>query len=152
MTLAVAPVALSRRLTRVSIAYTTARMKVIEARSGQPVAMRRFGEAAPRRTCAAGSTCRTWRLYLVRIDGRPAAAAKLFLHDGVGYFGGRRDRSGFPRPGIADRVAAPPQRRSRRNRARELIYSQAAFGSMSHRNMERIGLRVLIARAPIWTR
>jgi len=33
----------------------------------------------------------------------------------------------------------------------ELVYSQAAFGSASHRNMERIGLRVLNMRA-IWTR
>src|SRR5204863_1719207 len=27
-----------------------------------------------------------WRLYLARIDGTPAAAAKLFLYDKVGYF------------------------------------------------------------------
>jgi hypothetical protein len=31
------------------------------------------------------------------------------------------------------------------------IYSQADFGSTSHRNMERIGLRVLCTRS-IWTR
>lgn len=46
MTLPIASVALSRRLTRVNIAYTIARMKVIEARSGQPVGIRRFGDAA----------------------------------------------------------------------------------------------------------
>jgi hypothetical protein len=49
VTLAIAPIELSRRLTRVNIAYTTARMKVIEAGSGQPVAIRRFGAAAAAR-------------------------------------------------------------------------------------------------------
>jgi hypothetical protein len=41
-----ASIALSRRLTQVNIAYTITRMRVIEARSGQPIGVRRFGEAA----------------------------------------------------------------------------------------------------------
>ena len=267
MSSAVTPVELSRRLTRVGIAYTIARMKVIEARSGQPVEVRRFGDAAalmarqvpsphfnavvglrggqenlvgelddwyrandikgrfvvapgdlsaelgralaargyaqtdfdtvlyaapppaaarrhavrdrrgrftwrhgrvprraavrlgrsapstmraPRRTCAAGSTCRL--PPLPHPDRRPS---------------GRRRRNCFsttasaisptPRP-IRISAAADCRPRccvtaapSRRNRARELIYSQAAFGSVSHRNMERVGLRVLCTRS-IWTR
>ena len=55
MSPAITPVELSRRLTRVNIAYTVARMQVIEARSGQPVEVRRFAEAAagfPRRRTA----------------------------------------------------------------------------------------------------
>jgi len=46
VTATASPVELCRRLTRVNIAYTVARMKVIEARSGQPVEVRRFGDAA----------------------------------------------------------------------------------------------------------
>jgi hypothetical protein len=44
VSLPIASVELSRRLMRVNIAYTIARMKVIEARSGQPVGIRRFGD------------------------------------------------------------------------------------------------------------
>lgn len=91
-----------------------------------------------------------WRLYLARIDGRPAAAAKLFVHDRVGYFvdasthpdfGGRGLQSALLRHRAA--VAA--------TMGVDLVYSQARFGSTSHRNMERMGLRVLHTRA-IWTR
>ena len=218
------PVELSRRLTRVNIAYTIARMKVIEARSGQPVEMRRFGDAAalmarqvpsphfnavvglrggqghlvgelddwyrangikgrfvvapgdlsaelgralaargyaqtdfdtvlyaapppaaaadtpfeivavdspavmdefldalltgwgvpPEHRAGAKANMSGWldvpafRLYLIRIDGRPAAAAKTVSARRRRLFPGRRDRSGFPRPRIADRIAASP--------------------------------------------
>jgi ribosomal protein S18 acetylase RimI-like enzyme len=91
-----------------------------------------------------------WRLYLARIDGKPAAAAKLFLHDGVGYFADAATRPEFRGRGLQTallrhRAAAAAQAGA------ELTYSQAAFGSTSHRNMERIGLRVLHTRV-IWTR
>ena len=259
------PVELSRRLMRVGIAYTIARMKVIEARSGQPVEVRRFGDAAALmarqvpsphfnavvglregqenlvgelddwyrandikgrfvtapgdlspelgRALAQRGYAQTdfdtvlyappptalveaafdiirvdspgvmeefldallsgwgvprehhegakgnmrgwldvpdWRLYVVRIDGRPAAAAKLFLLDGVGYFADAATHPDFRGRGLQTALL--------RHRAQvaaesgvELIYSQAAFGSVSHRNMERIGLRVLCTRS-IWTR
>ena len=264
MSQAAAPVALSRRLTQVNIAYTIARMKVIEARSGEPVMVRRFADAAALmarqvpsphfnavvglrdgqenlvgelddwyrannikgrfviapgdlspalgRALAERGYAQTdfdtvlygappvqaapdpgiipvdspelidefldallsgwgiprehheaakgnmrgwlgvpdWRLYLVRIEGRPAAAAKLFLHDGVGYFADAATDPAFRGRGLQTALL--------RHRAQvaaqsgvELIYSQAAFGSTSHRNMERIGLRVLCTRS-IWTR
>lgn len=265
MTLPAASVALSRRLMQVNIAYTIARMRVIEKRSGQPVGIRWFGDAVallapqvpspafnavvglregqenlvaeiddwyrenkmrPRFAIAPGdhsaglgkalaergfamtefdtvlyglppdkaaptgaaiaqvdspalleefldtlligwaipqehhegakSNMRgwldvaDWRLYLARIDGKPAAAAKLFLHDGVGYFADAATRPEFRGRGLqtallCHRAAAAAQAGA------ELTYSQAAFGSTSHRNMERIGLRVLSTRA-IWTR
>lgn len=266
MTLPTASVALSRRLMRVNIAYTIARMKVIETRSGRPIGIRRFGDAAallarqvpsphfnavvglrdgqenlvgelddwyrenqirPRFLIAPGDLTPAlgkaltergyavtefdtvlyglpplpgaapagfdiepvnspsameefldallagwsipvehhegakanmrgwlgvadWRLYLARVDGRPAAAAKLFLHDGVGYFADAATRPEFRARGLQSallrhRAAAAAQAGA------ELTHSHAAFGSTSHRNMERIGLRVLHTRA-IWTR
>jgi ribosomal protein S18 acetylase RimI-like enzyme len=261
--LPIATIALCRRLLRVSIAYTTARIKAIEARSGQPVEIRRFGDAAAfltrqvpsphfnavvglregqesligelddwyrdnsmkaRFVIAPGDLTSAmgrqlaergyaqtdfdtvlygkpaaspsgfdvvqvdtpavmeefleallagwriphehregtktnmrgwldvpdWRLYFIRLDGRPAAAAKLFLHDGVGYFA-----DAATHPDLRTRGLQSALLRHRASVAAqagaELIYSQAEFGSTSHRNMERAGLRVLNSRA-IWTR
>ena len=265
MTAVAASVALSRRLLRVNIAYTTARIKAIEARSGQPVEIRRFGDAAaflthqvpsphfnavvglregqenlvaelddwyrandmrPRFVIAPGdlgaglgraltarglavtdfetvlhgepepvpldpgfdivevtspallepfldallggwgipaehhegakANMRGWldvpdfRLYLARIDGRAAAAAKLFLHDNVGFFADAATHPDFRARGLQTALLRYRVEMAARAGA-ELIFSQAAFGSISHRNMERIGLRVLCNRA-IWTR
>ena len=105
---------------------------------------------APRRTWAAGSTCRRAAFTSSRIDGRPAAAAKLFLHDGVGYFADAATDPDFRGRGLQTALLRHRASVAARSGA-ELIYSQAAFGSTSHRNMERIGLRVLCTRS-IWTR
>jgi ribosomal protein S18 acetylase RimI-like enzyme len=261
--LPIATIPLSRRLIRVNIAYTTARIKAIEARSGQPVEIRRLGDAAAflnrqvpsphfnavvglragqenligelddwyranemkarfviapgdltpdmARALAERGYAQTdfdtvlygspalspggpdivpvdsptlmeefldalldgwviprehhegakanmrgwldvpdWRLYFIRQDGRAAAAAKLFLHDGIGYLADAATHPDFRSRGLQSALL--------RHRASvaaqagvELICSQAAFGSISHRNMERVGLRVLHSRA-IWTR
>jgi ribosomal protein S18 acetylase RimI-like enzyme len=265
MSVAVTPVELGRRLLRVNIAYTIARMKVIEARSGQPIGVRRLGDAAalmarqvpsphfnavvglrggqenlvgelddwyrandlkgrfviapgdltpelgralaqrgyaqtdfdtvlyaPPPTAVAEAAfdiirvespnvmdefldallagwdiprehhegakrnmrgwlgMPDWRLYLVRVDGRPAAAAKLFLHDSVGFFADAATHPDFRGRGLQTALLRHRARVAAESGA-ELIYSQAAFGSVSHRNMERIGLRVLCTRS-IWTR
>jgi GNAT superfamily N-acetyltransferase len=91
-----------------------------------------------------------WHLYLAEIDGQPAAVAILFLHEGVAYF--------------ADTCVDPDYRgrrfqsallaRYKRDAARlgaEMLCSQATFGSTSHRNLERAGLRLLYTQAE-WTR
>jgi GNAT superfamily N-acetyltransferase len=91
-----------------------------------------------------------WRLYLARIDGKPAAAAKLFIKDGVGLFPDAATRPEFRGRGL--QVALLSHRASAAaSLGAELIYSQAAFGSTSQRNMERIGMRVLCSRI-IFTR
>jgi GNAT superfamily N-acetyltransferase len=91
-----------------------------------------------------------WRLYLARIDGKPAAAAKLFVKDGVGLFPDAATRPEFRARGLQTallrhRAAVAAQAGA------ELVYSQAAFGSVSQHNMERIGMRVLCTRI-IFTR
>jgi ribosomal protein S18 acetylase RimI-like enzyme len=261
-----APVALLRRLTGVGIAYTVARMRVIEARSGEPVAVRRFGDAvalmarqvpsphfnavvglrggqeqlvgelddwyrandiegrfviapgdltvALGRALAARGYAQTdfetvlyaapppaappdtpfeivqvdtpglmdafldalltgwgiprahhagakanmsgwldvpaFRLYLIRIDGRPAAAAKLFLHDDVALLPDAATDPDFRGRGLQTALLRHRSAVAAQSGA-ELVFSQAAFGSVSHRNMERVGLRVLCMRS-IWTR
>ena len=90
-----------------------------------------------------------WQLYLGRADGRPAAAAILFVHDKVGYcadattdpaFRGRGLQTALLTRRIADARAA----------GADFVCSGAEFLSQSHRNMERVGMRVQFVRA-LWT-
>ena len=72
------------------------------------------------------------------------------MHDGIGYFADAATHPDFRSRGLQGALL-----RHRASVAAQagagLIYSQAAFGSTSHRNMQRVGLRVLHSRA-IWTR
>jgi GNAT superfamily N-acetyltransferase len=90
-----------------------------------------------------------WLLYVARCKGIPAAAAILYLHDRIGY--------------LADAATDPTYRRRGLQRAllerrigdagasgAEIVFSGAAPFSTSHRNMERVGLRVQFLRA-LWT-
>jgi len=90
-----------------------------------------------------------WSLYLARIHGKPAAAATLFLKDGVGY--------------LADAATAPVMRNRGLQTAllkrrvsdacaagADVVFSGAAPFSTSHRNMESVGLRVQFVRS-LWT-
>jgi len=90
-----------------------------------------------------------WTLYLARAEKRPAAAATLYVRAKIGYladgatdptFRNRGFHTALLRRRIADATAAGV----------EIICSGAQFLSASHRNMERIGMRVLFTRS-IWT-
>lgn len=91
-----------------------------------------------------------WSLYLARVDGRPVAAAILFIQDGVGYLADGATDPAFRGRGLH----AALLRRRWRDASRAgvaFVCSGADFLSTSHRNMERIGLRLLFLRT-IWTR
>jgi hypothetical protein len=90
-----------------------------------------------------------WSLYLARINGTPAAAATLFVENGVAY--------------LADAATAPVMRNRGLQTAllkrrvsdacaagTDVVFSGAAPFSTSHRNMERIGLCVQFVRS-LWT-
>jgi GNAT superfamily N-acetyltransferase len=90
-----------------------------------------------------------WSLFLARIDGRPAAAATLYIHGKVGYCADAATDPAFRGRGLqsvllATRIAAA------KAAGADLVCSGAAFLSPSHRNMERIGMRIQFVRA-IWT-
>jgi ribosomal protein S18 acetylase RimI-like enzyme len=87
-----------------------------------------------------------WSLYVGRWDGQPAAAATLYLKDGVGYladaatspaFRGRGFQSALLRQRIGDAGA-------------DIVFSGATPFSSNHRNMERAGMRVQFTRS-LWT-
>lgn len=90
-----------------------------------------------------------WSLYVGRLSGEPAAAATLYVKDGVGYladsttspvFRRRGFQSALLRRRISDAAAAGV----------DTIFSGAAPFSTSHRNMERVGMRVQFVRS-LWT-
>jgi ribosomal protein S18 acetylase RimI-like enzyme len=90
-----------------------------------------------------------WSLYLARVDGRPAAAAILFVRAGVGYFADAATDPAFRGRGLHSALLV---RRLRDARAEgvDFVCSGADFLSTSHSNMERVGMRLLFLRA-IWT-
>jgi Acetyltransferase (GNAT) domain len=90
-----------------------------------------------------------WLLYLARIDGRPAAAATLYLRDRVGYFADATTDPAFRGRGMQTALL---MRRWRDAAAAgvDFVCSGASFLSTSHRNMERLGMRILFIRS-IWT-
>lgn len=90
-----------------------------------------------------------WQLYLARYEGRPGAAAVLYVHDKVGYCADATTDPAFRGLGlqtallvrrIADACAA----------GADFVCSGADFQSQSHRNMERVGMRVQFVRS-LWT-
>jgi len=83
------------------------------------------------------------------LSGQPAAAATLYVKDGVGYladattspvFRRRGFQSALLRRRISDAAAAGV----------DTVFSGAAPLSTSHHNMERIGMRVQFVRS-LWT-
>jgi len=90
-----------------------------------------------------------WSLYLARVDGKPAATAILFVHSGVAYLADSATDPAFRKCGLHTALL-----RRRLNDASaagvDFVCSGADFLSASHRNMERVGMRLLFLRA-VWT-
>jgi ribosomal protein S18 acetylase RimI-like enzyme len=91
----------------------------------------------------------TWRLFLARIDGRPAAAAVLSVHGDVGYLAAAATLPEFRNRGlqtalIAVRIAAA------RSAGCRAITGQAAAGSVSQCNQQRAELGIVHTKT-IWS-
>jgi GNAT superfamily N-acetyltransferase len=91
-----------------------------------------------------------WRLYLAEIEGSPAAIAILFLHEGVAYFADTCVHPNYRGRRLQSALLARCKGDAARFGA-DVMCSQATFGSTSHQNIERAGLRVLHTQAE-WTR
>jgi len=90
-----------------------------------------------------------WSLYLARAEGRPAAAAILFVQDGVGYFADCAVDPAFRGRGL-HRALLRRRLRDASAAGVDLVCAGASFLSTSHRNMERVGMRLLFLRS-VWT-
>jgi hypothetical protein len=86
-----------------------------------------------------------WTLYVARANGRPVAAAILYIHAGVSYFADCATDPIFRNRGVH---AALLRRRLKDASAAgvDFVCSGADFLSSSHRNMERVGMRILFLR------
>jgi GNAT superfamily N-acetyltransferase len=90
-----------------------------------------------------------WSLYLARVDERPAATAILFIHEDVAYLADVATDPAFRTRGLHLALLARRLQDARASGA-DFVCSGANFLSTSHRNMERVGMRVLFLRAA-WT-
>lgn len=105
--------------------------------------------AALRRNQSFWCDVAAWRLFLARVDGRPAAAAVLSLHDDTGYLAAAATLPAFRNRGlqtslIAARIDAAHTLGCRR------ITGQAVAGSVSQCNQQRAGLAIVHTKC-IWT-
>ena len=90
-----------------------------------------------------------WSLYLARVDGRPAAAGTLYINGNVGYCADAATDPAFRGRGLHGALLTT--RIQAANAAGvDFVCSGAKFLSPSHRNMERVGMRIQFVRA-IWT-
>jgi GNAT superfamily N-acetyltransferase len=90
-----------------------------------------------------------WSLYLARAEGKPAAAASVFMHGDAAYLADACTDPAFRRHGLHTALLHRRIADARRAGA-DLVFSGADFLSGSYRNMQRIGLQLLLVRA-IWT-
>jgi ribosomal protein S18 acetylase RimI-like enzyme len=91
---------------------------------------------------------RGWTLYLARVNGRPAAAATLYVDERVGYLADTATDPAFRRRGL--QTALLRRRIYDGAVGADLVFSGADPFSTSHRNMERVGMRLQFVRSK-WT-
>jgi GNAT superfamily N-acetyltransferase len=90
-----------------------------------------------------------WSLYLTRVNGQPAAAATLYVRDGVGYLADSATDPQFRRRGLQSALLRRRICDASRDGA-DIVFSGAEPFSTSHRNMERAGMRLQFIGAK-WT-
>jgi ribosomal protein S18 acetylase RimI-like enzyme len=91
-----------------------------------------------------------WSLFLGRADGKPAAAAILYLRDGFGYLADATTDPVLRGRGLQTALLAHRLRHAAERGAR-YVCAGATFLSTSHRNMVRAGMTLQFVRA-LWTR
>jgi GNAT superfamily N-acetyltransferase len=90
-----------------------------------------------------------WSLYLARAEGKPAAAAILYLRDGFGYLADATTDPAFRGRGLQTALLAHRLCCAAEQGA-SYVSSGATFLSSSHRNMVRAGMTLQFVRA-LWT-
>lgn len=101
-----------------------------------------------RATITARATRPGWRFYLANVEGVPAGGAALFFKDGVATLAGGATIFTLRGRGVQRALLLRRIEDSRRLGARMLV-SRCVAGSVSQRNMERVGLTVSYTKS-IW--
>lgn len=86
-----------------------------------------------------------WRLLLACVHGEPAGAAVVAIDEGVAYLAAGSTLPAYRGQGVHGALIAA-RLRIAADEGCELVTGQAAFGSSSHRNQQRAGLRLIDVR------
>src|SRR5699024_6427954 len=90
-----------------------------------------------------------WNFYIALYDGEPAGIGVFYAKNGIGTLAASATLPAFRNKGVHQALVA-----TRIEKAKELncslLVGQAAFGSASHRNMERTGMRIAYTKG-IWS-
>ncbi|MCZ8520418.1 MULTISPECIES: GNAT family N-acetyltransferase [Paenibacillus] len=89
-----------------------------------------------------------WHFYLASYDGQPAAVGVLHVKDGAGSLAAAATLPSFRERGCQSALIAERLEEAARQ-ACGLVVGQARFGSGSHANMERSGMRTAYTKA-LW--
>jgi len=90
-----------------------------------------------------------WHLFLARVDGAPAGAAVLSVHDDVGYLAAGSVLPQFRGCGIHAALIAARVAKAKA-RGCKIVTGAAAWGSQSQRNQQRAGLAIAHVKC-VWT-
>jgi GNAT superfamily N-acetyltransferase len=90
-----------------------------------------------------------WHLYLATVDDAPAGAALLYIDDGIGYMAAASTIPAMRGRGCQTALLNRRIAEAARHGC-ELVTAQCAFGSISHLNMQRVGMQMAYNKA-IWT-
>jgi GNAT superfamily N-acetyltransferase len=91
----------------------------------------------------------SWHLFLARVDGAPAGAAVLSIHDDIGYLAAGCVLPPFRGRGLQTGLIAARLQRAAAGRC-TVVCGCAAWGSQSQRNQQRAGLAIAHVKT-IWT-
>ncbi|WP_404447715.1 GNAT family N-acetyltransferase [Sutcliffiella horikoshii] len=89
-----------------------------------------------------------WNFYLARVDGEPAGIGVLFNENDVATLAASATLPEFRNKGVQTALIQRRMQRAEEAGCRYLV-GQAAFGSVSQKNMERAGLRIAYTNA-VW--
>jgi GNAT superfamily N-acetyltransferase len=90
-----------------------------------------------------------WHLFLARIDGAPAGAAVLSIHDRIGYLAAASTLPEYRGRGVQSALIAARLERAHARRC-TVVSVGADWGSQSQRNLQRAGLAIAHVKS-IWS-
>ncbi|MFA1821824.1 GNAT family N-acetyltransferase [Virgibacillus oceani] len=90
-----------------------------------------------------------WTFYIASVKGVPAGVGVLFEYDGIGTLAASATIPALRNIGVHNSLLLKRLQQANQHNC-HLIVGQAAYGSVSQKNMERVGMKIAYTKA-IWT-
>lgn len=90
-----------------------------------------------------------WKFFIAYINENPAAVGVMYIYDGIASLTFAATLPEFRNRGLQQRLLKRRIEEAKQNNCK-LVVSQCSFLSQSHRNMERIGMKIAYTRTT-WT-